>query len=91
MTHKEFEERSGLPSKASRETLEEIGGRHFSTELFELNGLISRYEQMQFGNKNGDVYMWKKISSCKADEKKDFEIHLEVNDSGNTHFKTSYC
>ena len=90
MTHKEFEERTGLPSKASRKTLEEIGGRYFSTELFKLNSSFSRYEQMQFGNKNG-VYMWKKISSCEADKIKDFEIHLEVNDSGNTHFKTSYC
>ena len=40
MTNREFEERTGLPSNASRKTLENLGGRYFSTEPFELKGLL---------------------------------------------------
>ncbi len=86
MTHKEFEKRSGLPSKASRETLEEIGGRYFSTEPFELNGETTIYEQIQLGNSSGE-YMWKRLASTNAGN---FEIHLEITPKNTNRHKTSY-
>tara|TARA_Y100000310_G_C20387647_1_gene671235 strand:- start:75 stop:356 length:282 start_codon:yes stop_codon:yes gene_type:complete len=90
MTNKEFEERTGLSSNASRETLEKIGGRYLSTEPFELDGKTTRYEQIQLMNLSGG-FIWKRISSCGADSLRNFEIHLESTESGTKIYKTSYC
>jgi hypothetical protein len=88
MTNKEFEERNGLPSNASRETLENLGGRYFSTEPFELNGETKRYEQIQLGNSSGS-YMWKRLNE--VGEVGNFEIHFEITPDNTRIHKTSYC
>jgi len=87
MINYEFEERSGLPSEASREILEQIGGRYFSTEPFELQGKTIRYEQIQLGNSSGE-YMWKRLSS---EGEGDFQIHLEITPNNTRRHRTSYC
>jgi|TARA_B100000315_G_C14498439_1_gene551173 hypothetical protein len=88
MTNREFEERTGLPSNASRKTLENLGGRYFSTEPFELKGEITKYEQVQFGNSEG-LYMWKRLNE--VGKEGNFEIHLESTPNNTRIHKTSYC
>lgn len=73
----DFETRTSLPSRASKEDLARLGARYLTTEPFNLKGKIVRYEQMQYQN-GAKAYMWKRIVPHENPNGELFQIHLEI-------------
>ena len=68
-----FKERTGFPTEATREQLEESGARYLATEPFDRDGKSKKIENMIYEN-NGQVYVWKRV----IPDQELFKIHLEA-------------
>ena len=91
----DFERRSRLPARASREVLESLGARYLRTDTFELTDKTkAQYQQMQLqraGPEGTWMYMWKRLGPESEIDQREFEIHLEILPDGFKRYQTSYC
>src|SRR5687768_12243010 len=85
---KEFEERSKLPAVATDAALEGIGARPFQGRIFEKTGIECRVDQMQF-QRDGWMYLWKRIGPVARIEQKPYLIHMEIRPDGYQYFPTT--
>lgn len=83
----EFEQRRGLPSRATKERLLEIGARYFRGETYSSGDREIQVQQMQYESK-GVLYLWKRMEFIEDIESKLFEIHLEATPEGYVYFPT---
>lgn len=87
---REFEERSKLPAIADRETLEKLGARYFMGAGFQSKeGVKMNVHQMQY-ERQGDMYLWKRIGELEQIENQPFEIHVEFFKGGNGYGMNHY-
>lgn len=85
----DFENRTGLPSRGTREDLESLKARYFTTEPFNYGGQQRRIEQMQ-KEVDGRGYIWKRqIPAGDVSDTVLFEIHLEATSTGIKHYETT--
>lgn len=84
---KDFEIRSGLSARATKEELESIGGRYFVGAGFEKDGIRMVVNQIQYQD-SGFMYVWKRIGLERDIGEKIFEIHLEIKPDGYNYYPT---
>lgn len=75
MNLQEFEDRTSLPSKASLEELQLMGGKYFKSPPIMINGISSslEYVLLRRGLFDEEIIIWKRYK-----EEEEFTIHLEA-------------
>ena len=84
----EFEKRSGLPARTTKEVLQGLGARCFLGESYQQYGSHNQVQQMQY-QRGENLYLWKRTGSIENINEKTFEIHLEVGPNGYKYFPTA--